>query len=141
MKEIASLQQGLMTLIGTAFPRRCVNCGRVYKSLDEFISHAKPVKRLASLKVISDEKNPAVELHRQCECGSAMLELVQERRALTPEGRKRRKIFGELMENLKKLGWSEGDARAALLKTLNGEKSERLVALLKMDTRESAGVD
>ena len=138
MREIASLQKGLITLIGTAFPRRCATCGRVYKSLDEFMSHAQPVKDAYSLKAISDDNNPAMELNRRCECGSAMLELVQERRSLTPEGRKRRKIFGELMGNLQKLGWSEGDARAALLKTLNGEKSERLVALLKMEVCESA---
>lgn len=138
MKEIASLQKGIMTLIGTAFPRRCVHCGRVYKSLDEFMSHAQPVKADSILKAISDKNNPAIELNRQCECGSAMLELVQERRSLTPEGRKRRKVFGELMVTLQRLGWSEGDARSALLKTMNGEKSERLVALLKMEVCESA---
>lgn len=140
MKEIASLQQGLMMLIGTAFPRRCANCGRVYKTLEEFISKAKPLPRTHSLKAIPDEVgNPASELNRSCVCGSTVLELVQERRALTPEGRKRRKIFGELMETLMQLGWSENDARAALLKTMNGEKSERLVALLKMDFYEKIG--
>jgi len=137
MIEIASLQQGLMMLIGTAFPRRCGNCGRVYKSYDEFISKAKPVVRQNDLKVISnDVGNPAAELNRRCVCGSTMLELVQERRSLTPEGRERRVVFDQLLGTLTQIGWSEIDARAALLKTMNGEKSERLVALLKMDLYE-----
>ena len=65
-----------------------------------------------------------------------MLELVQERRDLSAEGKKRRKIFGQLMGILKEMGWSENDARSALTKTMNGEKSERLAALLKMDLYE-----
>lgn len=136
MKEIASLQQGLMTLIGTAFPRRCSNCGRVYESLDQFLNHAKPLPRHNELKVIGNEGNPAAGLNRSCVCGSTMLELVQERRDLSEEGEKRRRVFGQLMGILKEMGWSENDARSALIKTMNGEKSERLAALLKMSLYE-----
>ena len=136
MREIASLQQGLMTLIGTAFPRRCSNCGRVYESLEDFLNHAKPIPRQHELKVIGNEGNPAAGLNRSCECGSTMLELVQERRDLSSDGKKRRQIFGQLMGILKEMGWSENDARSALIKTMNGEKSERLTALLKMDLYE-----
>lgn len=142
MSAIISLQQGLTMLLDTAFPCRCSSCGRVYESLDDFVSHAEPIPKTRGLKAMSAAMASPIEaLNRRCACGSTMQQLVQERRSLTPEGRRRRKVFGELMALLASEGWAESDARAALLMTMRGEKSERLSALMRKEILASPAAD
>ncbi|MFH2008940.1 MAG: hypothetical protein ABI333_20290 [bacterium] len=71
-----------------------------------------------------DAGRPALQLYRNCPCGSTLLELFRDRRDLSPAGRQRRKRFGELLEQLEQSGLGREIGRSELRRFLRGEDSE-----------------
>ncbi len=123
----AELFEGLRILNQAAFPKMCACCGRVYRSLEEYLALTSPVTRGTGLKEsVDDDDRPMVEVYRNCACGSTAMEYCADRRDNTEFGQERRQRFEALVETLVARGYSPETARAELKKILRGEPSELL---------------
>ncbi|MFP4475170.1 MAG: hypothetical protein ACLFOY_06385 [Desulfatibacillaceae bacterium] len=118
---------GLTELVEDAFPRECSNCGRLYKSAEEFIEQTEAIRGRSGLtEYPGQEGKSAIYLFRNCVCGSTLMELFRDRRDLSLRGQKVREKFAQLMEILGAFGLDLDEARAELLKLLSGEESQVL---------------
>lgn len=136
--------EGLQALSDSAFPKRCSKCGRQYDSPDDFVrqSHAPSGSRTGLRKAEDDDETPIVELFRNCECGSTLMDFFNDRRDTSERGLQRRRLFGELLAVLEEQGMARADARAELLKVMNGESSVRLEAMgVRISARSYAHQD
>jgi hypothetical protein len=125
-----SFYKGLQALSTSSFPKKCMACGRTYRTVEEYIDGTQSIRNLSGLKASLDEDDrPIVELFRNCVCGSTLMDTFNNRRDLSEAGIRRRKKFGELVEKLVNAGYSHESARAELLKIMRGEDS----ILLKKD--------
>lgn len=117
--------KGLQALAESAFPKRCANCGRVYRTAKEFLEETQAISPGNSgLKSSTDEEGGiVVEVFRNCICGSTLMDCFSNRRDISSLGVARRKRFGELLEFLVKQGVDYNTARTELLKILRGESS------------------
>jgi len=122
------LYQGLQALADSSFPKECNNCGQVYETAEEFIRQTKKLQPDTSglKQSFDDDDSVIVELYRNCECGSTLLDFFTDRRDTSPQGLERRRKFGELLDKLTESGLSEIIARVELIKVLRGEVSEIL---------------
>lgn len=122
------LYQGLQALADSSFPKRCNNCGQVYDTAEDFIRRTKKLQpETSGLKQsFDDDESVIVELYRNCECGSTLLDFFTDRRDTSSQGLDRRKKFGELLDKLTESGLSDVIARVELIKVLRGEVSEIL---------------
>ena len=120
--------QGLKSLAESAFPKHCNNCGRIYETAEDFINSTKnlPTNSSGLKQSIDDDESTIVELYRNCECGSTLLNFYRDRRDNSSQGLDRRKQFGELLIKLVELGLSEISAHIELIKVMRGESSEIL---------------
>jgi hypothetical protein len=93
---------GLHELSKSAFPKNCACCGRIYRSLAEFLSTTTPATADSSgLKQDQDADGRIfVGLFRNCSCGSTMLESFLNRRDVSEEGSMRRLQFQDRFDNL-----------------------------------------
>lgn len=125
--------KGLRELSKTAFPRKCSTCGRVFYSFGEFINETKQLDWRSGLIENSgcpdDGDAPIVELYRNCICGSTLMEFLGNRRDTSGNGRRRRAIFGKLVDVLVEKGLSKEDARKELLLVLQFDKSPLLESM------------
>ena len=102
-------------------------CGKCYETVDEYLSETESIKKSSGLKAaLDDDKNPTVEVFRNCVCGSTLMDVFNNRRDLSPVGLSRRKKFGELLDRLTNAGMSAKTAREELLKIMRGENSKLL---------------
>ena len=125
----AELFEGLRILNQSAFPKMCACCGRVYRSLEEYLAFTSPVTRGTGLKEsVGDDDRPLVEVYRNCACGSTAMEYCADRRDNTEFGQERRRRFEALVETLVARGYPPETARAELKKILRGEPSELIAA-------------
>ena len=124
-KEILDLFSGLKELAESAFPKKCNSCGRTYKNAEEFFAATHDVKQQASgLKAAEyDDGRVIVESFRNCACGSTLLVYFNDRRDMSPRGLQRRKLFGELLDQLVNSGYERNVARDELLNVLYGRES------------------
>ena len=124
----AKLFEGLTELAAGAFPKCCNNCGRIYHDANEYLNATQPISATRSgLKQSRDEDgHTIVEAFRNCECGSTLMDMFNNRRNVSEEGLKRRQRFGELLEYLVAQSLEREVARAELLKVLRGEGSSIL---------------
>ncbi len=122
------LYEGLQALADSSFPKLCNNCGQVYDTAEEFIKKTKKLQpETSGLKQsVDDDESVIVELYRNCECGSTLLDFFTDRRDTSPQGLERRIKFEELLDKLTDSGLSEIIARVELIKVLRGEVSEIL---------------
>jgi hypothetical protein len=122
------LLEGLRELSKTAFPRKCMNCGRVYASLEEFIKETKQLERgsglIENVGCPEDGDEPIVELYRNCVCGSTLMEFFADRRDSSENGQRRRDVFGKLLYLMNEKGISNEDARKELLLLLQFKRSK-----------------
>jgi hypothetical protein len=126
------LLRGLQQLAAGAFPRTCPTCGRVYKDFDQFLHDTQPLARHSGLKEVEEEDcSLAVEVYRNCVCGSTLMDLAQDRRDESEEGRKRRSEFEAMLLKLTQRGMAEEVAHAELLKLMHGEVSTVIEQQLK----------
>jgi hypothetical protein len=129
-KAIHHLYEGLVALSDNLFPKKCSNCGRVYKTAEEYIKETDPVYRGSGLQ--SSEHlglkagDPVVQLYRNCVCGSTMLTLFGDRRDKSEQGQKYRVMFDDLLQKIVSKGIDPKNARAELLKVMRGEQSKKL---------------
>ena len=123
-----TLLAGLRELSASAFPKRCATCGRVYHSADEYarLTHRINAQASGLKQARNDDGTPMVELFRNCECGSTLMDAFCDRRNPTPEGVRRRARFGELLDYLVTRGMDRPTARDELLKVMRGEPSPLL---------------
>jgi len=135
MQQISSeLLRGLKELSSSSFPKRCATCGKVYSTAQDFIQHTLDLRGHSGLKAgYDDNDDPIVELFRNCECGSTLMDSFQDRR----QGQKaqRREVFERLMELLQSEGLDRIQARQLLLDSMQGKAHpllERLGISLQM---------
>jgi hypothetical protein len=120
----------LKVLSDSAFPKQCSTCGRVYNSPEDFFRHSSAPNFGSGLKGSwDDEDNTVVELFRNCECGSTLMDFFMDRRDKSSRGLKRRTVFGRLLDTLEDKGLSREIARQELTGVMNGNHSERIESL------------
>lgn len=120
----------LKALSDSAFPKRCATCGRVYNSPEDFFRHSKAPSNGSGLKGSWDDSDQdIVELYRNCECGSTLMDFFLDRRDTSERGLKRRAVFGRLLDTLEGKGMGRDIARRELLRLMNGDSSPQLEAL------------
>lgn len=123
-----SFFEGLQALSDSAFPKTCSKCGRQYDSPDDFVrqSDAPSGSDTGLRSSRDDDETPIVELFRNCECGSTLMDFFNDRRDSSERGLRRRRLFGELLAVLEDQGMARAEARAELLQVMNGDSSPRL---------------
>ncbi|WP_196139455.1 oxidoreductase [Aliikangiella sp. G2MR2-5] len=105
----------LVTLEKNSFPKKCVTCGEIYNTVDEFISRTVDVHGKSGLKSSEDDDGEVVlELFRNCVCGSTLLDFFENRRDTSEQGLKRRNAFDRVMHDLVSKGLEEEVARKEL---------------------------
>ncbi|WP_028672302.1 hypothetical protein [Saccharospirillum impatiens] len=119
----------LKVLSDSAFPKQCSTCGRIYNSPEDFFRHSNAPTFGSGLKGSwDDDDRTVVELFRNCECGSTLMDFFMDRRDRSSRGLKRRTVFGRLLDTLEAKGLSREIARQELTGVMNGNQSERLEA-------------
>lgn len=116
---------GLTAASALSFPKQCTACGRRYETAEAFIKETQSVSEGRSgLKSTLDETDrPVIELFRNCCCGSTLMDRFNDRRDLSNEGLRRRRLFDRFLALLVNKGMSVPDARVELLKIMRGERS------------------
>lgn len=120
----------LKTLSDSAFPKQCATCGRVYESPEDFIQNSSAPMSGSGLKQgWDDDDQNIVELFRNCECGSTLMDFFMDRRDGSERGLRRRDVFGRLLDTLEQKGLDRTTARQELVGVMNGNQSEKLESL------------
>lgn len=115
---------GLQALVDTAFPKHCSNCGRAYETADDYARATHSIFGKTGFKAtIDDDGSRVVELFRNCECGSTLLDSFRDRRDTSEAGQRRREKFGALISRLEEKGVPKEAARQELLKLVRGGNS------------------
>jgi hypothetical protein len=123
----SDLFKNLKALSESSFPKKCASCGEVYESADQFFQKTIDVAGRSGLKSgEGDCGDQIVELFRNCNCGSTLMECFNDRRDMSKAGLKRRELFGRLLAMLENRGLPAGQARAELLKLIHGQQSDVL---------------
>jgi len=126
-----ALFSGLQALVDTAFPKNCSNCGRVYETADDYARATHSIFGQSGFKAsIDDDGSRVVELFRNCECGSTLMDSFRDRRDTSEAGQRRREKFGALVLRLKDKGVPREAAQRELLQLMRGGGSaliERVV--------------
>jgi len=128
---IHQLYEGLVALSDGIFPKKCSNCGRIYKTAEDYIRETEPVHRGSGLQSFeySKDGHPIVHLYRNCVCGSTLLTFFNDRRDKSEQGLKYRAMFDQLLQKIVGKGLESKNARLELLKVMRGEQSEALAKL------------
>lgn len=136
--ENRDLFAGLRELAESAFPKRCRGCGRVYASAAEFIAATHALRpNCSGLKQgCDDDEHLVVELFRNCECGSTLMETFNDRRDLSEAGSKRRRRFEEIFTYLVGRGIAADIAHNELLKLMHGQAND-VLPLIKQKSRRT----
>ncbi len=128
--ESKELFEGLQALFDSAFPKKCSNCGKLYHSPAEFLTRSQAIPGRSGLKESLDEDDATiVEVFRNCDCGSTLLDFFENRRDSSERGSRRREVFGKMLVLLQSKGLSVEEAREELKGVMNGKPSERLAQL------------
>ncbi|OIQ98917.1 hypothetical protein GALL_190120 [mine drainage metagenome] len=122
------LLAGLRELAESAFPKRCGNCGREYRSTADFLAATRPLRvDCSGLKQsLGDDGKLIVDLFRNCVCGSTLLESFWNRRDTSEDGIGRRMRFQDMVDKLVATGRTAGTARNELLKLMRGQSIDLL---------------
>lgn len=131
------LFEGLQALSDSAFPKECGNCDRVYASPEDFFNHSRSINDRSGLKTsLDDDDTSIVELFRNCECGSTLMDFFEDRRDMSPKGLKRREVFGKMLILLEKKGLPPEKARPELRGLMSGQHSKVLESMgVRLDSR------
>jgi hypothetical protein len=105
----------------------------VFYSFGEFVNETNRLGvgsgLMENLGCPEDGDAPIVELYRNCVCGSTLMEFFYNRRDTSRNGRRRRAIFGKLVEVLVVKGLSRDEARKELLQVMHFNKSPLLESM------------
>lgn len=115
----------------SAFPKKCQNCGRVYKTADDFFTETANIKpEETGLRASKDEGDGVViEAYRNCICGSTLMDNFSDRRDMSPAGLERRERFDQMLKYLVRIGLNADIAYTELLKVARGGESEILAKI------------
>lgn len=132
------LYSGLQSLAASSFPKKCNNCGQIYQTAEDYIKQTNKLQsQVSGLKQSYDEDDSViVELYRNCECGSTLLNFFTDRRDTSPNGLEQRRKFDKLLDILVASGLTSENAHVELIKVLRGEVSEQLQYLLSKEQVE-----
>jgi hypothetical protein len=132
MSDIAPELNGLTALIASAFPKKCMNCGRTYSSPDDFLrqTHDIPSAKSCLKEAVEDDGNSIVEVFRNCVCGSTLMDEFSNRRDTSERGLARRQKFDRVLQQLTDKGMQTELARSELIKMLHGKKSHAIEEFL-----------
>jgi hypothetical protein len=124
------LYRGLRSMAKDSFPKKCPKCGKEYATVEDFFYETQSTWSESGLKQgLSDDDRTIVEVFRNCDCGSTLMEVFQERRDASPLGIERRRLFGHLMEIVMNQARIETTvARNEIIKILRGDQSDILAA-------------
>lgn len=133
MKKITSELQGLTALLESAFPKKCSVCGREYLTPEQFLRETQdiPYAKSGLKEAIEDDGTAIVEVFRNCVCGSTLMDEFNNRRDTSEHGRKRRKKFDHVLQQLVSKGLSIEVARTELIKLMHGHESPILNEVLR----------
>ncbi|MCW8879694.1 MAG: hypothetical protein OQK51_21760 [Kangiellaceae bacterium] len=110
-----ALFNDLVALEQSSFPKKCVTCGAIYKNIEDFTSRTVEVQGRSGLKISEDDDGETIlELFRNCECGSTLLDFFENRRDTSEQGLRRRKAFDTVLNDLVEKGLTVEVARKEL---------------------------
>lgn len=134
MKKITSELQGLTALLESAFPKKCSVCGREYLTPEQFLRETQDIPHVKSglKEAVEDDGTAIVEVFRNCVCGSTLMDEFNNRRDTSERGRKRRKKFDHVLQQLVSKGLSIEVARTELIKLMHGHESTIVNEVLKV---------
>lgn len=118
--------EGLNSLAGEQFPKKCATCGRVYANIEEFLMQTQCLIRSHGLDESKDDANKRVYLYRNCACGTTLMEPFRDRRDFSPRGDMFRQKFDRILDMLAEAGLERDVARQELRKIFRGGKSNIL---------------
>jgi hypothetical protein len=111
-KELTPLKDEL-------FPKKCNGCGKVYADDIQFLTETTPVQHVSSsIRAVAKEDGSSdlyLEVFRNCNCGSTLMELFHSRRDMSEEGIARRLLFDRMLKEMQQAGESCLEAREKLL--------------------------
>lgn len=124
----SELFDGLKALAEAAFPKSCACCGRVYKTVEEFLQETEkiPTAKSSMKSAIEEDGSTVVEVFRNCPCGSTLMDDFNDRRDMSEKGNKRRQHFNRMMNYLETKGLPREVSRGELINVMRGEKSSIL---------------
>jgi hypothetical protein len=120
----------LRALHETSFPKRCGNCGKVFPSLDQFLSETRAVREASGLTETSlRAQRRLISLFRNCACGSTLMTECRDRRRTDLAGLRQREAFANLLRMMVDRGVRREKARRELLAVMRGAESQLLAGL------------
>lgn len=80
---------GLFARLDTSFPKKCPNCGRVFRTAEQYFSETQDINNQdRGLKsYVEDDTTTVVEAFRNCPCGSTLMETFDDHREETQRSR------------------------------------------------------
>lgn len=129
--ENNDLLSGLQQLAAGTFPRTCPTCGHIYQDFAQFLRETKPLERHSGLKEVTENDSTAVEVYRNCVCGSTLMDLARDRRDETEAGKEKRWEFAAMVNKLTQRGLARDVAHSELHKLIRGESSPAIEQLLR----------
>ena len=118
--------QGLSAIFESSFPKKCLACGKVYETSEQFLRETQnmPNGRSSLKEAIEDNGTAIVEVFRNCACGSTLMDEFNSRRDESNQGKKRRMQFDKLLNILRQQGISTETGRSEILKFMHGQHSD-----------------
>ncbi len=129
MKELENdtLFEDLVALEECSFPKKCLTCGAIYKDIDDFTSRTVKLQGSSGLKSSEDDDGATIlELFRNCECGSTLLDFFANRRDTSEQGLRRRHAFNRVIIDLVAKGLDAETAKKELKYYIRHKKSKVL---------------
>ena len=130
---------GLRALLESSFPKHCGNCGRIYESVEQFLTETEemPNGRSSLKSAVEVDGSEIVEVFRNCACGSTLMDEFNSRRDDSEQGKRRRAVFDNMLLLLRQKNVPDQMARTEILNFLKGRKSQ-LLELLNQEADEPA---
>jgi hypothetical protein len=106
----------LHELAGFGFPLKCLHCGRIYDTVEQFLEATQATDNLNGvIEGYGVHMRRIVEVLRKCECGKLLVEEFEDRRNLSPDGKHHRLAFSRLVRDLRSSGMTREEAHESLL--------------------------
>ena len=116
-----------------SFPKTCRTCGKVYPSASAFIADTQAAKTGSAIKQSHDENGEVViELFRDCQCGSTLMNPFYSRRGSSDLASKCREEFDHLIEHMTANGHTHASAGEELRHVITGGYADILSQLKKI---------
>lgn len=135
----AELFKGLQAVSAASFPKQCGVCGRRYDCAEDFTRHTADMNGKSGLKASHDELDGTIiELFRNCECGSTLMDCFNDRRGSGENATRRRAVFQKTLDLLENKGLKPGLARKELRGIMQGKESAIINKLgIRLSARKS----